>query len=187
MANPNPDHETIVKLQALVERGRNGDQSASAETRALINSPAGKLVVNAIGDIATQADHALLRRMAHNPVVRDTIQGKLEVLAEELGRPNDSAIERLLVQRVVSCWLQLAHADFESANDGQMTFVEGEFWQRRQDRAHKRFLSAVKTLAVVRRLALPIKVDVNLAGEVATKTTEKQTPQRQRFLPIGTN
>jgi hypothetical protein len=47
------------------------------------------------------------------------------------------------------------------------TWAEFDYYQRRQDRAHRRFLSAVKTLATVRRLALPTLVAVSVTGRVA--------------------
>jgi hypothetical protein len=44
-----------------------------------------------------------------------------------------------------------------------MTLAQSEHAQRRMDRAHRRFLGTVKTLAVVRRLARPA-VQINVAG-----------------------
>jgi hypothetical protein len=46
------------------------------------------------------------------------------------------------------------------AND--VTFKQGEFRQRRIDFAHRRFLSAVKALALVRKLAVSA-LQVNVA------------------------
>ena len=61
---------------------------------------------------------------------------------------------------------------------------------RRQDSAHRRFLSACKTLAVVRRLALPVKIDVSVAASVAavveTENTTATLPERFT-LPAGRN
>jgi len=47
-------------------------------------------------------------------------------------------------------------------NQKGCAFVESEFYQRRQDRAQKRYLSAIRTLALVRKLALPV-LQVNIA------------------------
>ena len=48
--------------------------------------------------------------------------------------------------------------------EGGMTLAQSEHAQRRMDRAHRRFLSTLKTLAAVRRLALPA-VQINLARQ----------------------
>ena len=47
---------------------------------------------------------------------------------------------------------------------------QAEYYQRRMNHAHKRYLSALKTLALVRKLAVPVlqmniaKKQVNVAG-----------------------
>jgi hypothetical protein len=40
--------------------------------------------------------------------------------------------------------------------------TQGDYHQRRMDRAHRRYLSAIKTLATVRKLAVPV-FQVNIA------------------------
>ena len=46
---------------------------------------------------------------------------------------------------------------------------------------------AAKTLATVRRLALPIRVDLNVAGAVVTRQAEPAPAPRPWRLPVGTN
>ena len=41
-------------------------------------------------------------------------------------------------------------------------FAEGDYWQKQQERAHRRYLSAIRTLAQVRRLLVPA-MQVNIA------------------------
>jgi len=59
------------------------------------------------------------------------------------------------------------------------TIVQGDYQQRRMDRAHKRYLSAIKALALVRKLALPVlqvniaRKQVNVAAPVAVAAAEK--------------
>jgi hypothetical protein len=45
-----------------------------------------------------------------------------------------------------------------------MSLDQGDYYQRHQDRAHKRYLSAVRALAQVRRLLTPA-VQVNIGGQ----------------------
>src|SRR5205085_2151017 len=100
---------------------------------------------------------------------------KLELLRAELAGPNPTPLERLLVERVVACWLQVQDADVRYAQAmKQATMAWSEFHQRRMDRAHRRYLSALKTLAQVRKLALPVlqvniaRKQVNVAGACST-------------------
>ncbi|HUP81518.1 MAG TPA: hypothetical protein VM260_23405, partial [Pirellula sp.] len=73
---------------------------------------------------------------------------------------------QLAIERVISCWLQVQHADLVVAQSKSVSHAAGDYNQRRQDRSNRRFLAAVKTLATVRRLALPIRFDVNVAALV---------------------
>lgn len=82
----------------------------------------------------------------------------------ELAGPSPTPLERLLVERIVASWLQTYHYDILCAQAGNITIDQGDYMQRRQDRAHKRYLSAIKSLAVVRRLLRP-SVQVNIAQQ----------------------
>jgi hypothetical protein len=58
----------------------------------------------------------------------------------------------------------------------------GEYYQRRMDRAHRRYLSAIKTLALVRKLAVPVlqvniaRKQVNVASPCVAADSERGTP-----------
>src|SRR5262249_48392568 len=100
---------------------------------------------------------------------------KLEQLRAELAGANPTPIERLLVERIVACWLQVQDADIRYAQSQRdCTLKQAEYYQRRMSHAHKRYLSALKTLALVRKLALPVlqvniaKKQVNVAGTCPT-------------------
>src|SRR5437899_2186525 len=80
----------------------------------------------------------------------------------ELAGPNPTPLERLLAERATNCWLQVYRYElaFEQARD--LTIRQAEFHQRKIDGAHRRYLSALKTLATVRKLGLPA-VQINVA------------------------
>jgi hypothetical protein len=72
-------------------------------------------------------------------------------------------LERLLVERIAACWLQVQDAEIKYMhNHKQLTLQQVEFHQRRMDATHKRYLVAIKALALVRKLALPA-LQVNIA------------------------
>ena len=97
---------------------------------------------------------------------KETLPRKLDQLRAELGGPDPAPLERLLVKRVVSCWLHLHHLELTYASKESMSLELGAYYQRCLDRAHRRYLSAIKTLAVVRRLALPVLLaQVNIAAK----------------------
>jgi hypothetical protein len=45
-----------------------------------------------------------------------------------------------------------------------MSFQAGDYYQRRQDRGHHRYISAIRALAQVRQLLIPA-VQVNVGGQ----------------------
>jgi hypothetical protein len=70
-----------------------------------------------------------------------------------------------LGERVAACWLNLYYVDALYARRlNNVTFAEGEYFQRRQERAHRLYLSAVRTLAQVQRLLVPA-VQVNIGAQ----------------------
>ena len=82
--------------------------------------------------------------------------------AELLG-DNPTPVERLLVERVLACWVQVQDAELRYArNQKDMTFRQGDFHQRRMDATSRRYLAALKALALVRKLAVPA-LQINLA------------------------
>jgi hypothetical protein len=65
--------------------------------------------------------------------------------------------------QIVVWWLQMQYADaLFTQNQGKVSLKLGDYQQRRQDRAARRDLAAIKALAQVRRLLVPV-VQVNFA------------------------
>jgi hypothetical protein len=83
---------------------------------------------------------------------------QLEQMEIEQASLDPSPFERLMIQRVLACWLRLQIAEINAGPCGADSTTE--IFNRQLDRAHRQFLSAAKTLATVRRLALPVNVNV---------------------------
>ena len=60
------------------------------------------------GDMAKATQTALIELAAgKNLMVRESVARKCATLTQELAGPTPSPLERLLVERIVLCWLQL--------------------------------------------------------------------------------
>ena len=152
------DDEELAKI---VLRAQSGDETTLPVLRQMFEAP--EVVDLFGGNLARQAEQSLIRATAGKDVAfREALVRKLELLRAELAGPTPTPLERLLVERVAACWLQLHHADALLAQQGKMSPAQGEYHQRSRDRAHKRYLSAIKTLALVRKLAVPA-LQVNIA------------------------
>jgi hypothetical protein len=154
---------TGAELRKLLERAQKGDESTLPVLRKMLELPA---FVDMCGNLARQAELSLIKAATGDDLAfKEGLIRKMELMRKELAGPSPSPLERLLVERIVACWLQVQDADVRYAQ-GQRdcTLAQGEYQQRRMDHAHKRYLSAIKTLATVRKLALPV-LQVNIAKE----------------------
>jgi hypothetical protein len=153
-----PTHEELL---ALTDRAQRGDRSTLPALRELLKNPAAVDVLG--GDLARQAQLTLIDKFSgKNLLFKESLTRKLELLRDELGGAPPTPLERLLVDRVVACWLHLHHLEIGySAKEG-MSLDLGAYYQRCLSSAQKRYLSAIKTLALVRKLAVPV-LQVNIA------------------------
>jgi hypothetical protein len=88
--------------------------------------------------------------------------------AADLVGPNPSGVEDALAQTAAINWytMRLFEALFFKANNARgQTLREAEAMQRMINHAHKRLLSTLRTLAVIRRLDAVAQVQINIAGQ----------------------
>jgi len=137
------------------------------------------------GDLARRSQQTLVEKFCgKNLLVKESIARKMEALRAELGGPSPAPLERLLAERAVACWLHLHHLEMIYAQKESMSLELGTYYQRCIDRAHKRYLSALKTLAVVRKLAIPVlqvniaRKQVNVAGACPAVEAGKGSPEK---------
>ena len=150
------------KLAQLAKRAEKGKASIE-EVRELLDSM--PEVERQIGSIAEQAEWSWVSTYSEgNELVGEATRRRLESERAELMGPNPSPIERSLAHRIVLSQFQLDYVDTLMAARSRegMTASAVAMYQQWLDRAHSRYLAAVKTLALVRRLALPL-VQVNMA------------------------
>jgi hypothetical protein len=178
--NTNSNRPELVKLKALLERAGEGDDAsqvlsdpqkleailmcaAEGDESALPFIREFFDILPSMGDTlgAQQAEQLVMRALVgKNIVQREALERKLKQLRDELGGPNPQPLERLLVERVVLCWLHVHFAEVQFGLVSSISKIErDDYLQRQLDRTQGRYLAAIKCLETVRRLALPIKVD----------------------------
>jgi hypothetical protein len=108
------------------------------------------------GSPAHQLRGALIRKVAGKDIlVSHAIVGIIDDVRADLEGPNPTPIERLLAERVALCWFIVYMYEHECVDDGAWSVSQMELQQRKIDKAHARFLSAVRSWAQMRKLALP--------------------------------
>ena len=77
--------------------------------------------INKANRLARMAEQSLIRAATgENLSFREALIRKLDLLYDELAGHAPAPLERLLVDRVVVCWLQMHHADLLLAQAGSM-------------------------------------------------------------------
>ena len=132
------------------------------------------------GDLARDVEGRFVRALTQDDLlVAEAVPAKTALSRERLAGPASGPLEALLAERVVLCWLQVHDAEVRYRHwheHGKPTPQTSDFQQRRIDRAQKRYLAALKTLAVVRRLALPLLVAVPVPTRPAPRTVDARDP-----------
>jgi hypothetical protein len=163
-APPKQDNEDPIleRLRQLVQRAEQGDETVLPELRAALD--VNPWVWERYGDLGRQSQEAWMRLVAGpNLLLYESTRRKAEQLRAELAGPAASPLERLLVERVVSTWLQVHYSDASYAQQKGSTPAQHTAALRRQNSAQQRHLQAAKALATVRKLLRPGLSPVDLA------------------------
>jgi len=155
-------------LNSVIDRAEAGDREALKTVRqAYTDLPQ---LWSTTDVLRTNAERSMLDGMLGTDkqlFTRATIEHQLETMRSDLRGEAPTPLERLLVDRIVLCWLECQQADLTLAQrmNQNTTLAQGEYHQRRAERAEKRLFRAITALATVRRLGIPA-VQVNVAEEI---------------------
>jgi hypothetical protein len=152
--------ERLDELRALSEKAEAGEKGARQElNQALLkSSPA---VIARASDVGRKSLHLLAGQLAAgNPLTESALSARLDLMRAEIGGPNPSPLESLLVEKIVAVWMVAELLE---------VYIAAQLWTGQdrkhrvpasalkpfiswQEQAHRRLLSAIKTLAQVRKL-----------------------------------
>jgi hypothetical protein len=149
------------EINAVLDRASRGDQTALADARRVFTPS----MWNHVGDLSHHVEREwTVLLCGKDAVANEAVGRKVAEMKSDLAGPTPTALERLLVDRIAACWLQVQYVDHQLSNsaNASQTIAQADYDQRRADATHRRYLHALKTLAVVRRLLTPA-VQVNIA------------------------
>jgi len=118
------------------------------------------------GDMVAHAEGKMLATIGGTPLIVEGVKAGLAAQRGELGYATASPLERLLIDQIVVCWLQWYQAQlgYTDAMAEGSTLARGAYWERRLTIVQGRYLRAIDTLARVRRLAIPVQVNIATNG-----------------------
>ena len=157
---PKDVKDRLRELKTLSERLEDGDKSARKELRKAVRESAPEVIIQA-ADIGRRGQWTLIKTVAANdPLTEEALIRRLDLMRAEVAGPNPSPLEVLLAERICSLWLLIEAldmlvsvqvlADLPREQRSPMSFLRHVFkWQ---ESANRRFLSATRELARVRKL-----------------------------------
>lgn len=159
------EHQNTMRL---LKRAQEGDEKTRPEMKAWLvkNAPDG------IQQAQDFARDALLRAMSGKSILlEEDTRHQMKALHARLAGKSPSPLETLLVERIVTCWLHLHYYETLAAQSMKdQSLRQSEAHGKRIEQAHRRYLSAIKALAQVRRLELPaVQVNIGQHQNIAEK------------------
>ena len=175
---PERTRERLKELRGLADRAEAGDPEARRELRKAVHESSPEVVARA-ADIAKRGQKVLISTAAgKDPLVEEALLTRLDLMRAEIAGEDPTALEQILIARIVSLWLlvetldalvsvQLC-TDLPPEKCAPMSYLRYVFkWQ---ESASRRYLAAIKTLIQVRRLQSGIpsfqttNVQINLSS-----------------------
>lgn len=162
---PTPPPDPLADLRAVVARAKAGDAAAVPQLRIILD--ANPALVRHYGDLARQAEGAWVALAAGNNLyLKETVLRAAESQRSELTRPGAQPVEKLLVERVVACGLQVQYFSATEANAlaAGDTFRQLQFHAKRVGQAQRMYLTALGALVTYQKL---VPADAVVAEEAA--------------------
>jgi hypothetical protein len=156
-----PSGDLWQRLKALADRAQKGDASALPEIRRVLDEH--PEVWKTAGDWSVHAREVWVKLASGgDAVLAESTRRRLDALQEELSRPFQEPIERLLVERLVISLLQLQYADAELAEAEKQPAAKRGDVVKCHASAQRTFEQAQKALTLHRRLikAGPSPIDL---------------------------
>lgn len=165
-------------FRQLVNQANAGDADSLNELRTLLDGH--PEIWQKVGDLATHSEATLIALIAGNDkLLSESLARQVTQIRAEVFGPEPSRLERMAVDRLVVCWLQLQFSDRLAAQPG-ITLAMERHLRRWQDQAHRRYMAAVRSLMLVQRLIpaggeLPSRHDLRVFPRTGGTETKAKT------------
>lgn len=152
---------TVDRLNELVEKAEKGNRQVVPELRKILKASP-ELAWQVI-DYGKVAQWHFIERMTKDEdfAKKEVLKRQLAAMREEVAGENPSPLERLLAERVVLTWLQIQLFEgIYGSSVLKMTTAQDNHFQKKLDQTYRRHLSAIRTLAQIRKLAPAIQINI---------------------------
>jgi hypothetical protein len=141
----------IKFIDALDRADTHGNESDVAEVERLIRilPDGGKIAL-----LSATVEGGLINANFKGKGSKVLVRHEVESMRGGLNYEESSGIERLMIDRIINCWLSLClrERELSTYDEGQHMIKHVEFAEARMQKAHARYLKAVEQLAKIRFL-----------------------------------
>ena len=138
-----------------------GDENALSILREQLKDESAKPLLKRVWGMASQVETSLLNSIFGDLLgSRELVEQQLRTMREDLGWAHAPRMEQVLIERVVQTWLYLHMIEIRQAQSPSLSDSKTKLFELRMEKAQRRHLKAIKMLATVRKMALPIQIDV---------------------------
>ncbi len=165
LAAPRPGQDTAAWLNELLTRPQLTPAERAALVEAFDHLPT---IRQQVGDLVTHARAGLIGLSAGQGAgVRVAIEREVDALIAGLGYATAAPLERLLIDQIACCWLNVYDVQrrYASVMSESQTIKHAEYWERKHTAAQHRYLRAIEALARVRKLARPGPLQINIGDK----------------------
>ena len=152
--------ETVAKLWDLVGKADKGDEKAVSAIREILDKNPD--LAWRLRNIGKMAERFLVSKMTReeDAAAKEMMEHQLESMRLEIAGEGRSPLEMLLAERIVATWLQVQLFEGLYASGlGKHTLAQANYYQKRLDRAHRNHLSAIRTLAQIRKMGPTVQIN----------------------------
>jgi hypothetical protein len=142
----------VTPLEATIILARRGRKEILPKLRQVLDEH--PELWQHFGNLALQTQENWLQLIAGKDLyLAESLRRHLDAMRMELAGPNPSPLDKLLVDRILACHVQVLYFEaMETTDPTAENMRMARYRMDRRDQAHRQFLSAVKMLATVRNL-----------------------------------
>jgi hypothetical protein len=177
-SDQNAELPAVAALRGLVEQAQAGDTTTLARLRQLLDEH--PEVLGHFGDLDARVEGAWLGLLAaDHPLMVEALKRTAQEMKTDLLGENPTRLERLLVDLVVSGWLETRYAEAQTARPASSGVDQAARRLRHEDSAKRRLQTAVKALRDLRTLVPAVSARSSTPRlydpEAPAKTEERTT------------
>ncbi|PHS11660.1 MAG: hypothetical protein COA78_09095 [Blastopirellula sp.] len=143
--------EGEAELREIMAKAKQGDASAFPGLRFYLKR--NEHLWRRCGDMAVQSQEAMIRLITgKDKYLQECLGYQVNSMKTEMTNEKTSTLEWLLVERVISTWLQVNYLEAQDAQQSEKSLRWAQFHLKKLNAAHQRHLKSIATLATLKKL-----------------------------------